>query len=325
MSFKHHPSISVIVPAFNVERYIDEAMDSLLAQTEKFYEIIVVNDGSTDATAERLARYAGCEAVRIVHTSNQGLGPARNEGLKHASGDFVYFMDSDDFILPHFVTTIGAIIRKNPSVDLIFHSGEIFFDPDYPAAGRADARRDEFRRRVGGLYPSGLDAAAALLATRLFSPSACLYVSRRSLWNTELRFKPIVHEDDDVITRLCAQARGTCITRSALYMRRIRAGSIMQARTTRRNAAGYFSALASTWQVYADSRHARHRSVLLRQFHAQAWQYLHACRRAGIMPTCHELLFLLRRLRHVPRADLLRTLLPLTLRQWLRQGKRLSA
>lgn len=325
MSFKHDPSISVVVPAFNVERYIEEAVDSLLAQTEKFHEIIVVNDGSTDGTAERLARYVDVDAVHIVHTANQGLGPARNEGLKHASGDFVYFMDSDDFILPHFVTTISTIIRKNPSIDLIFYSGEIFFDPDYPAEGRADVRRDEFRRRVSGLYPSGLEAAAALLATRLFSPSACLYVSRRSLWNSELRFKPIVHEDDDIITRLCARARVSCITRSALYMRRIRAGSIMHARTSRRNAAGYFCALTSTWQVYADTLHARHRPVLLRQFHAQAWQYLHACRRAGIVPTFHELLFLLRRLRHIPRAELLRTLLPLTLRQWIRQGKRLLA
>nr|WP_314543891.1 glycosyltransferase family 2 protein [uncultured Massilia sp.] len=325
MSFKHHPSISVVVPAFNVERYIEEAVDSLLAQTEKFYEIIVVDDGSTDATAQRLAKYADCDSIRIVHTANQGLGPARNEGLQHASGDFVYFMDSDDFILPHFVTTIGTIIRKNPSVDLIFYSGEIFFDPDYPSEDRAHVRRDEFRRRVTGLYPSGLDAVAALLATKMFSPSACLYVSRRSLWNADLRFKPIVHEDDEVITRLCARARVTCITRSPLYMRRMRAGSIMHARTSRRNTAGYFTALASTWQIYSDTRHARHRPVLRRQFYLQAWQYLHTCRRAGITPTFHELLFLVRRLRHIPRAELLRAMLPLTLRQWIRQGKRLFA
>lgn len=325
MHVKHNPSISVVVPAFNVEKYIEEAVDSLLDQTERFHEIIVVDDGSTDATAARLDKYAGCERVHVVHTANRGLGPARNEGLRHASGDFVYFMDSDDFVMPYFVATIAAIVRKSPSVDLIFCSGEIFFDPGYPREGRAEVRRDEFRRRVSGLYPSGLDAAAALLATRLFSPSACLYVSRRSLWNRELSFKPIIHEDDEVITRLCAQARVTCITKSALYMRRIRAGSIMQARTTRRNAAGYFSALASTWQIYAHTRQAAHRVTLLRQFHAQAWQYLNACQRARILPTFRELLFLLRRFRHLPRTDFVRTVVPQRLRTWLRHGKRLFA
>lgn len=322
-------SLSVVVPAYNVERYINEAVDSLLVQTEAFHEIIIINDGSTDGTAQHLTRYANHDRIRIVHTANQGLGPARNEGLKYATGDFVYFLDSDDYVLPDFVRSIGTIVRNYSDVDLIFFSGETFFDHDCPAGSVPDARPDEFRRRVGGRYEHGFDAAGALLATGMFSPSACLYVSRRQIWGDStlqfkpIRFQPIVHEDDEMIARICSRSRVTYVSQEPLYMRRIRHGSIMRTKTTRRNAVGYFKALLSTWQVYQETRTHRHRAILLRQFHAQAWQYLHACQCAELMPPFKELLFLLKHFNHIPMADFLRTVTPPGIRGRIRQGKQL--
>jgi glycosyltransferase involved in cell wall biosynthesis len=316
------PTVSIVVPAYNVGSYIEATLDSVFSQTEKFHEIVVINDGSTDSTREKLERYAHRERIRIIHTPNRGLGPARNEGLDHASGDLVYFLDSDDIIPPGFVDYVTTIAREFPGLDLLLFSGEVFFDSEEPCDS-SRYRYDEFYRRVEGVYPSGLDAAAALLKTGVFTPSACLYVSRRSLWNAGLRFRPIIHEDDDVITQLCARARTTYVTDQVLYRRRIRAGSIMSAKTSRRNSDGYFQALRSTWLTYGEMTNSLHRSIVLLQFRAQAWQYLNACRRAGVFPRPGELAFLLTRLKYVPKSEFFRTVIPKPLHKWLRSGKKL--
>lgn len=89
--------LSVIVPAYNVEKYIDRCMDSILQQRVSFsYEVIVVNDGSTDGTALRLAKYEYDERVRIIHQENRGLSAARNRGIDSSRGEYLCFVDSDD-------------------------------------------------------------------------------------------------------------------------------------------------------------------------------------------------------------------------------------
>lgn len=89
--------LSVIVPAYNVEKYIDNCLDSLLQRQVPFdYEVIVVNDGSTDATSQLLDKYVHNEKVRIIHQKNKGLSGARNTGIACAKGEYLCFIDSDD-------------------------------------------------------------------------------------------------------------------------------------------------------------------------------------------------------------------------------------
>ena len=97
------PLISVVVPIYNVERYIKVCIDSILAQTFQDFEIIIVDDASTDNSYNICQKlYGGNEKVRIVrHEENQGLGPARNTGITDARGKYIFFVDSDDFILPN--------------------------------------------------------------------------------------------------------------------------------------------------------------------------------------------------------------------------------
>jgi glycosyltransferase involved in cell wall biosynthesis len=309
------PTISIVVPAYNVDRYIDAALESVLSQTDSFHEVIVVDDGSTDATSLRLKEYANYPRVHIIRTCNRGLGAARNEGVKHATGEYIYFFDSDDILPPQFVTTIHAMLRETPDLDLIFFSGEIFFEEDFCNSDETMVSMHEFYRDLSGLYSSGLDAVAAMLQTGKFSPSACLYVSRRMLWEDDLAFKSIIHEDDELILRLCARARITCILDQVLYRRRIRNGSIMSTKITRRNAVGYFTALTSTWELSQQIASDVHRAILLKHFRFQVWQYLQTCKRAGIAPTIIESVYLARRFRYVPQADLLRALVPLWVRE----------
>lgn len=91
--------ISVIVPCYNVERYLDRCMKTLVGQTYKDLEIILVDDGSKDSTGEICDRWAALDGrVKVIHKENGGLGFARNSGLEIASGDYIAFVDSDDFV-----------------------------------------------------------------------------------------------------------------------------------------------------------------------------------------------------------------------------------
>ncbi len=94
--------ISVIVPAYNAEKYIKKCLDSILCQTKKEFEIVVVNDGSKDGTLDILNEYGGKypETVRVVSQENQGLSVTRNNGVLKAVGKYVIFLDSDDYIKP---------------------------------------------------------------------------------------------------------------------------------------------------------------------------------------------------------------------------------
>jgi glycosyltransferase involved in cell wall biosynthesis len=111
------PSISVVIPAYNAERFIAEAIQSVLAQTYEVTEIIVVDDGSSDHTCEAAAGFA---RTRIIKQSNGGPGAARNTGVNAASGDWIAFLDSDDLWLPRktevqlgYITTDAGVIHAN--------------------------------------------------------------------------------------------------------------------------------------------------------------------------------------------------------------------
>ena len=99
--------LDVIIPCYNVEKYLKACIESVLAQQTKYrVHIIAVNDGSTDATPQLLDAYAKDERLTVIHQKNRGLSGARNTGLEHSTARFVYFLDSDDVMLPKAVETL---------------------------------------------------------------------------------------------------------------------------------------------------------------------------------------------------------------------------
>ena len=108
--------VSVVIPCYNQARFLGEAIESVLAQTYSRSEIVVVDDGSTDKTVEVASRY--CE-VRCISQRNQGQGAARNKGLKHASGEFIVFLDSDDRLLPRAFEVALNCFDAHPGVALV--------------------------------------------------------------------------------------------------------------------------------------------------------------------------------------------------------------
>ena len=125
------PKISLIIPVYNVEKYLNECMDSILNQTFKDIEIICVNDGSTDSSLEILESYAKKDSrIKIITQRNCGLGCARNTGLKYAIGDYVWFIDSDDFISENSLNFIYNNATSNNS-DIVFFKFSRFNDDEF--------------------------------------------------------------------------------------------------------------------------------------------------------------------------------------------------
>lgn len=102
---------SLIIPAYNVEKYIKKCLDSVLNQTYTNYEIIIINDGSTDNTSKILESYKSNKKIKIINQENKGLSSARNTGVSNAKGDYILFIDSDDFIEKELLETLNKTIK----------------------------------------------------------------------------------------------------------------------------------------------------------------------------------------------------------------------
>lgn len=104
--------VSIIIPAYNVEKYIERCLHSITGQTYQAIEIIVVDDGSTDSTGEILDRYAISDSrMKVIHTKNGGVSAARNIGLENAGGEFLSFVDADDLVAPHYIERLMEILQ----------------------------------------------------------------------------------------------------------------------------------------------------------------------------------------------------------------------
>ena len=119
--------ISVIVPVYKVEKYLERCIDSILAQTFNDFEVICVNDGSPDKCGKILEKYAKKDKrIKVITQKNQGSSQARNNGMKKAKGKYIYFLDSDDYIHPQLLEICYEFATKNKAELVSFRSIEVF-------------------------------------------------------------------------------------------------------------------------------------------------------------------------------------------------------
>ena len=114
------PFISIVIPVYNGEAFVADAIDSVLAQKGTVFELIVVDDGSTDATPAILARYGS--AIMVHRQSNRGEGAARNTAIPHLRGEFALFLDADDLLPPGYLGRFATAARQAPEIE-VFHCG----------------------------------------------------------------------------------------------------------------------------------------------------------------------------------------------------------
>lgn len=191
--------VSIVVPIYQVEAYLARCVDSLLAQTVADLEIVLVDDGSTDASGEIAEAYAARDRrVTVIHQANGGLSAARNTGLRAATGDYVFFIDSDDYVEPTLVETAGARARAQ-------HLDVVQFD--YEICDSAGAR---VRMGQPGLQPGRVleppclaETVYPILVGTHDLNSACFRAYRRAfLEEHRLTFREGVRYAEDYVFAL---------------------------------------------------------------------------------------------------------------------------
>lgn len=228
--------VSIIVPVYNVELYLKQALDSLINQTFKNIEIIIVNDGSTDKSLEIAKIYKKKdERIQIINQENQGLSGARNTGKKIAKGKYIYFMDSDDYIE---INTIEKCYQECKKNDLDF----IFFDALNFTNDNIKISQDNFNRDgLGNLsIKKGKEYLRLLLDKNLYTSSVCLcFIKLEFLKKLKLKFfHGILHEDELFTFLLYINASKVKYLNEKFFKRRVRYNSITTSKISERNVIG---------------------------------------------------------------------------------------
>lgn len=156
------PAISVIVPTYNYGRFIGGAIESLRAQTRPDWECVVVDDGSTDDTAEVVAGFAARDPrVRLLRQENRRQAAARNNGLRHSSGRYVQFLDADDLIEPRKLELQAEHLERHPGAGIVY--GDARFFPTEDPGARLHTMYGEDRPWQPGLSGEGAEVLLPLL------------------------------------------------------------------------------------------------------------------------------------------------------------------
>jgi len=173
------PKVSVIMPAYNAERYIGEAIASVLAQTFQDWELIVVDDGSTDTTPEILATFADSR-IQVVHQSNGGEASARNTALNLTAGEYIAFLDADDLYLPSGLADMVNYLESHRQFDVVYSDG-VMCDQDKKPLMRLSGIRP-------GIYEGNI--LEQLVVSNIITVPVCTAVRRGAIEALDLRFDP---------------------------------------------------------------------------------------------------------------------------------------
>lgn len=210
------PLISIIIPVYNVEKYLREALDSVVNQTYTNLEIIIVNDGSTDNSLNICNEYKDRDdRIRVISVPNGGLGAARNHGLNHATGEYISFLDSDDYCPNNAIELMYNALIDN-GVDLTVGNCQIVIDDGQKLTPqKIPERKCEII--------SGIDLIKSLL---IGASSACVRLYKKSLWDG-LRFpEGVINEDEPILIEVYGRCNKVFMLDDVTYYYRKRSNSI---------------------------------------------------------------------------------------------------
>ncbi|MBQ8828028.1 MAG: glycosyltransferase [Clostridia bacterium] len=215
------PLISILVPVYNVEKYLRQCIDSIIAQIYKNIEIILVDDGSTDSSGTICDEYSKKDSrIKVIHQKNQGLAAVRNVGISAARGEYIGFVDSDDFIAPDMYSDMLDLIQKYEA-DLAVCSIE------YTDAGGISSKAQRNFPFSDGCVDKikYMDALCGTHCGMLAPAWNKLY--KRYLFNGINYPNGKLHEDEAVIHHICHACNKIVCTQKKYYFYRQRSESIM--------------------------------------------------------------------------------------------------
>lgn len=210
-----NPSIAVIIPVYNVEKYLEETLLSVEKQTSMPDEIIIIDDGSTDNSFNILKKFEKLLNLKIIRTHNQGLGPARNLGLSVTKSEYIYFLDSDDLIKKDLIFTIRSVINNFNKPDVILFSGDTFSE------FKNSSKTTNLKFTLTGSFTQDSRLITKLIKKNEALPQAGRYVTKSSLWSeNKINYPATIFEDEAVFLPLLALSKNTIILSEVYLMYR---------------------------------------------------------------------------------------------------------
>ncbi|WP_109477844.1 glycosyltransferase family 2 protein [Paraburkholderia sp. C35] len=223
-------TFSIIVPVYNVEHFLQETLDCIAAQIFTDFEVILIDDGSTDRSGAIARDFCRLNS-RFTYSArnNQGVSSARNAGTDLATGEYLYYMDADDKIVPDMLERCYASLKAH-NADIVLFDADVFpiQSPDYPLY------KGYYRRpAVASPLPSGEVLAESVAQNRFFT-SPCCYIARRDVIG-HLRFiEGMVFEDNHFFVALLTErSLRVTVLPQPLFQRRLRSDSITSGRKNR--------------------------------------------------------------------------------------------
>lgn len=211
--------ISVIVPVYNVEQYLDECVKSILSQTYKDFELILVDDGSTDRSGVMCDEYAEKDdRIKVIHKKNGGLSDARNSGTRVAIGETITYIDSDDAVSKRHLEYLYKMMVENDA-DISVTGMKVFYKNVRQCVS------DDLGKVV---VLSRVEALEHMFYQNLLDTSACAILLRSDIAKNEDNLFPIgkYHEDDFTTYKYYNMANKIVVSRTPTYYYRQRSGSI---------------------------------------------------------------------------------------------------
>jgi len=223
-----NPLVSVIIPVYNYERYLAQAIKSVLAQTYRPVEIIVVDDGSTDGSAEVTKRFTS--PVKYCFQHHSGIGAARNCGIHLTQGDLIAFLDADDLWMKDKLARQMKALNDNPELDMVFGYARQFYSPDL---AKSMKEKVHYPQETMPAYCAGtlLIKRATFLSVGFFATDCCVgefidwYLKAMELGLTSLMLPAVlmkrrVHSKNTVICHTNSKTDYLRILKASLDRRR---------------------------------------------------------------------------------------------------------
>lgn len=218
------PLVTIIIPVYNVEKYIAECLNSVIRQTYSNIEVIIINDGSNDNSYEIIESYSKkYNNLKIIDQENKGQSVARNVGLTKAKGKYIYFLDSDDYIKDITIENLVSKMEEN-KLDLIRFSAEVIYDKNIKYKPSNYNLEKYFKKDT--LYTKD---EFLKINKRAFIASPVLFMVKRDiLTRNQIIFYPgIIHEDELFTLEVFLNVNRIMYDPYPYYMRRYRQGSTM--------------------------------------------------------------------------------------------------
>lgn len=253
--------ISVIIPVYNVEPYLSACLDSVVKQAFSMFEIICINDGSTDHSLKILERYQKeYSCVQVYSKENGGLSSARNYGMLKATGKYVFFLDSDDLLADENSLSFMVENMEKHSLDALHFDGRAFFEDEGDYQNSAYYDKAYQRKRSYGLYQKGINLLKDLVVEGdYYVQSSLQCYSREFLKKSHVFFSEgMLYEDAAFTFKMFLLSARVMHQNRVVLLRRIRHGSIMQVQPKFINLYSAFYAYFDTLQFAMYHRDSRH-------------------------------------------------------------------